>query len=58
MIESVKWIRCLVLLILSVLPSYDGPLDFDDFIVYGPEGAPVESAGKLIATWSQIKDVY
>ena len=40
------------------IQAYNGPLDFDDFIIYGPEGALVKPAGKLIATWSQIKGVY
>ena len=37
------------------IQAYDGPLDFDDFIVYGPAGAAVESDGKATATWGQIK---
>lgn len=35
--------------------AYNGPLDFDDFVIYGPEGMPVEPAGKLPAKWGHIK---
>jgi hypothetical protein len=37
------------------IQAYDGPLDFGDFIVYGPAGAVVEPDGKTAATWGQIK---
>ena len=39
------------------IQAYDGPLDFDDFMIYGPEGSAVEPAGKLISTWSQVRDL-
>jgi hypothetical protein len=39
------------------IQAYDGPLDFDDFMIYGPGGASVEPVGKLPGTWGHIKDL-
>ncbi len=37
------------------LQSFGGQADFDDFIVYGPEGQSVEAQGKLAVTWASLK---
>ncbi len=48
--DDVRWTRGRV-----GIQAYNGPLDFDDFIIYGPAGASVEPTSKLATTWSSIK---
>jgi hypothetical protein len=38
------------------IQAYSGKMDFDDFIVYGPEGpAAVTAVGKISLSWGAIK---
>ena len=37
------------------LQSFGGMADFDDFIVYGPNGQAVEPQNKLTVTWGRLK---
>ena len=41
------------------IQAYTGKMDFDDFVVYGPEGpAAVTAAGKMSLSWGAIKASY
>ena len=41
------------------IQAYNGKMDFDNFVVYGPEGtAAVSAMGKMSTSWAEIKASY